>query len=367
MEIWLRGSRDMNTRVITAIFKKDLLDSLRNYQVILMVLTPIVLSLLFTNVMSGSKTAAALPEIGVISSPQQPLIESLTGKGLSKKITFFQDRHDLESAILEGRVRFGIILPEIIAHGNKGQPVTLLYPPHIPDFGVETLKSVFEAEIRSQLSMTPQPLPFEFKVEAVAGTTSNANAMADSMFPMLMVMAMGMVGFLALPMAIVEEREKGTLNAIFLTPIKTGEFIAGKSLFSLFLSLTTIFVMLSVNRKWSDNSGYLVLIIFSGTLMTIFTGLIIANFAKTQAAVNAIGTTLFLFFQMIPSLQHSSEVVRSVAPFVPSTYIFSGLRKAMFLDLAKVTINDDILTIVIMTTVAYLVAHAVYRFKKADK
>jgi ABC-type multidrug transport system permease subunit len=125
--------------------------------------------------------------------------------------------------------------------------------------------------------------------------------------------------------------------------------------------------MLSVNRKWSDNSGYLVLIIFSGTLMTIFTGLIIANFAKTQAAVNAIGTTLFLFFQMIPSLQHSSEVVRSVAPFVPSTYIFSGLRKAMFLDLAKVTINDDILTIVIMTTVAYLVAHGVYRFKKADK
>jgi hypothetical protein len=59
--------------------------------------------------------------------------------------------------------------------------------------------------------------------------------------------------------------------------------------------------------------------------------------------------------------------VRSVAPFVPSTYIFSGLRKAMFLDLSKVTINDDILTIIILTTVAYLVAHGVYRFKKADK
>ena len=39
----------------------------------------------------------------------------------------------------------------------------------------------------------------------------------------------------------------------------------------------------------------------------------------------------------------------------------------MFLDLSKVTINDDILTIIILTTVAYLVAHGVYRFKKADK
>ncbi|EKD82854.1 MAG: ABC-2 type transporter, partial [uncultured bacterium] len=202
---------------------------------------------------------------------------------------------------------------------------------------------------------------------AVAGSTSNANAMADGMFPMLIVMAMGMVGFLALPMAIVEEREKGTLNAIFLTPIKTSEFITGKSLFSLLLSLTTIVVMLSVNRKWSDNSGYLLLIIFSGSLMTIFTGLIIANFAKTQAAVNAIGTTIFLFFQMVPSLQHSSDIVRSAAPFVPSTYIFSGLRKAMFLDLSKVTINDDILIVVTLTAVAYMIAHGVYRFKQADK
>ncbi|HAE39559.1 MAG TPA: hypothetical protein DCG57_13135, partial [Candidatus Riflebacteria bacterium] len=238
----------MNSRAILAILRKDLLDGMRNYQVVLMVLTPIILSLLFTNVMSGSKTSAALPEIGVISSPQQPLIESLIGKGLSKKITFYQNRHDLESAILEGRVRFGIIMPDIISPKSlKNEPVTLLYPPHIPDFGVETLKSAFETEIRAQLNMTPQPLPFEFKVEAVSGSSSNANAMADSMFPMLMVMAMGMVGFLALPMAIVEEREKGTLNAIFLTQIKTSEFITGKSLFSLFLSVTTITVMLSLN------------------------------------------------------------------------------------------------------------------------
>ncbi|PKL41550.1 MAG: hypothetical protein CVV41_18340 [Candidatus Riflebacteria bacterium HGW-Riflebacteria-1] len=358
----------MNSRAILAILRKDLLDGMRNYQVVLMVLTPIILSLLFTNVMSGSKTSAALPEIGVISSPQQPLIESLIGKGLSKKITFYQNRHDLESAILEGRVRFGIIMPDIISPKSlKNEPVTLLYPPHIPDFGVETLKSAFETEIRAQLNMTPQPLPFEFKVEAVSGSSSNANAMADSMFPMLMVMAMGMVGFLALPMAIVEEREKGTLNAIFLTQIKTSEFITGKSLFSLFLAVTTITVMLSLNQKWGDNVGYLILIIFSGALMTIFTGLIIANFAKTQAAVNAIGTTLFLFFQMIPSLQHSSDIVRSAAPFVPSTYIFSALRKAMFLDLAKVTINDDIMIIVMLTAVAYLIAHGVYRFKQADK
>lgn len=360
----------MNINAIIAIFRKDLLDGARNYHVILMVLTPIILSLLFSNVMSDSKTAASLPEIGVISSPQQPIIEALASKGLGKKISFFQDRDKLESAILEGDVRFGIILPEIISSRSTkthSQAVTLLYPPHIPEFGVESLKSTFELEIRKQLNLTAPPLPFEFKAEPVAGNTSNAGAVADSMFPMLIVMALGMVGFLALPMSIVEEREKGTLNAIFLTPIKASEFIIGKSLLSFFLAIGTVTLMLTVNGKWGINVHYLILIVLMGSLMTIFTGLIIANFAQTQGSVNAIGTTFFMFFQMIPSLQHSSEVVRKIAPFFPSTYIFSALRKSLFLDLTKVSIMDDLTVIFALTLLAYLAAYLTYKLKKADK
>lgn len=360
----------MNLQAVCAIFRKDLLDGSRNYHVVLMVLTPIILSLLFSNIVSDSKTEAALPEIGMISSPQQPLIEALTGKGLGKKLTFFQDRDKLESAILEGDVRFGIILPELIDASNPRSAsgsVTILYPPHMPEFGIDTLKSVFEAEIRHQLNITAPPLPFKLKAEPVAGSTSNAGNVSDSMFPMLIVMALGMVGFLALPMSIVEEREKGTLNAIFLTRLTSSEFILGKSIFSFTIAMLTIIVMLSINGKWGSNSHFLLLIAFLGSLMTIFTGLIIASFATTQGSVNAIGTTLFLFFQMIPSLQHSSQLVEKIAPFFPSTYIFSGLRKAMFLDLTRVRIFDDISIVFAVTLAVYFVAWIIYRVKKADK
>lgn len=360
----------MNFKAIKAIFRKDLLDGMKNYHVILMVLTPIILSFLFSNVISSSKSAAALPEIGLISSPQQPLIEALTGKGLEKKMTFFQNRADLESAILEGKVRFGIILPEILSarsHKQSSQSVILLYPPHIPDFGVETLKSAFESEIRHQLGLNPPPLPFEFKTEAVAGAGKNSGSVADSMFPMLMVMAMGMVGFLALPMAIVEEKEKGTLNAIFLTRISVSDFILGKTLFSFFLAALTITIMLTINNRWGSNAHYIVAFVISGSLMTIFAGLIISQFAKTQGSVNAIGTTCFMFFQMIPSLQHTSEIVRKVAPIFPSTYIFAGLRKAMFLDLSKVTILDDLGIVISLTFALYLTTYFIYKRKKADK
>lgn len=360
----------MNLKAIFAIFKKDLRDGSKNYQIILMVLTPIVLSLLFSSVLSGSRSQSSIPEIGIISDPRQPLINSLTEKGLGKKIEFFKDRQQLESAILEGKVRFGIILPELIStktNFTKGLSVVLLYPPHIPDFGVESLKSAFESEIRKQLNLNPAPLPFDFKAESVSGSKSKTGSASDRMFPMLIVMSMGMIGFLALPMAIVEEREKGTLNAIFLTPLKTSEFILGKTLFSFFLAFSTILVMVTINGKWGGNSGYLLLFVIMGILMTIFIGLIISLFAKTQGSVNAIGTTLFLFFQMIPSLQHSSEVVNKIAPLFPSTHLFSGIRKSLFLDLTKVGIRSDIFTVATLTATAYLISLILFKLKKADK
>ncbi len=360
----------INLRAVKAIFKKDFLDGIKNYHIILMFFTPIVLSFLFSNVMSSSKSSAALPEIGVISSPQQPLIESIAQKGLEKKLKFFQNREELENAILDGSVRFGMILPEIISSKNKkniGQTITLLYPPHIPDFGVESLKSTFEVEIRKQLGLLPPPLPVKFVTEAVGGANGKSGTISDNIFPMLLVMSMGMIGFLALPMSIVEEREKGTLNAIFLTPIRVQDFIMGKSLFSFFLALLTITSILTINQKLGHNFQWLLAFATLGTLMVIFIGLIIASFAKNQGSVNAIGTTLFLFFQMIPSLQHSSEVVKKIAPFWPSTYIFSGFRKALFLDLKRVNIYDDLTMVFAITLLTYLCAFFVYKFRSADK
>jgi ABC-type multidrug transport system permease subunit len=101
--------------------------------------------------------------------------------------------------------------------------------------------------------------------------------------------------------------------------------------------------------------------------MVIFIGLIISLFAKTQGTVNAIGTTIFLFFQIIPSLQQTSDVIKKVAPLIPSTYLFSGFKKSLFLDLDKVDIYSDIYTVAGLTLLAYLVCFVAFRLKKADK
>lgn len=360
----------MNHKAIFAIFKKDLFDAARNYQIILMVVTPIILSVLFSNVVTTSRSESALPEIGIVSSSKQPLINAISDKGLGKKLVFYKNRQELEAAILENKVRFGIILPEIIStrtEFKKDTAVTLVYPPQMPEFGVESLKTAFESEIRHQLNLAPPPLPFEFKTEPVSGKNNLSGGMTEGMFPMLIVMAMGMIGFLALPMAIVEEREKGTLNAVFLTPLRTSEFIIGKTLFSFFLALATISTILTINGKWGENVAYLIGFMVLGTLMTVFIGLTVSLFAKTQGSVNAIGTTIFLFFQMVPSLQYSSDLISKIAPLFPSTYLFSGLKKSIFLDLSRVDIKSDFLTVAAIAFMAYIICFVLFKVKKADK
>ena len=254
----------MKLRTIKAILKKDILDGIKNYHIVLMVLTPILLSLLFSKIILKDKEkSSALPELGFISSPQQPLIEALVSKGMKEKITFYQDKNQLEQALLEGKIKFGLILPELITDKSverkNNLSVTLLYPPSLPDFAAETIRHSFESILRDQLNIKVPPLPFDLKIEAV-GSSSGKSSTADNILPMLILMSIGVIGFLALPMSIVEEREKGTLNAIFLTPITPSEFIIGKSLFSFMLIIFTVCSIITLNGKWNQNWFYMILI-----------------------------------------------------------------------------------------------------------
>ncbi len=226
----------MRLKPILAIFKKDLIDGSKNYHIVLMILTPIILSLLFSNLLNSSKSKTLLPTLGLISSPQQPLIKTIAQKGFGEKIKFFQTKKELESKILEGDIGFGIILPDIIASGSRNSDfkgITILYPSKYPEFSAKSLKEAFESEIRSQLGILPPPLPIKVSIERVSGNNGSEVSFSDSMFPMLILMALGMLGFLALPLTFVEEREKGTLNALYLTGIKPTELILGNHFFPL--------------------------------------------------------------------------------------------------------------------------------------
>lgn len=354
----------MNPRRILALFKKDLLDASRNYHVLLLVATPIILSLLFSNLFSESRSSTMMPRVGVLAPAGSPLLEKLQPKEFGIRIVSFSSRDEMESRIAEGEVSFGLMLPAVFptASSPRGLPkLTMIYPVETPEYAVERFRNTLEGELRKFLGKPAPPLPIELSFEPIGGSSAKQRSFGGDMLPMLILMALGMIGLLALPLSFAEEREKHTLDALFLTPTTTTELIVGKCLFSFVLQHATVLAMVALNGRWDGNQPYFWLFVSLGSVMFLLVGLFIAAVAETQASVNAMGSSLFLCFQMIPTLSATNDLLRMAANVVPSTYVLRGIRKALFLDLTKVDILGDLLILAIVTGFLYLITRIVFR------
>jgi len=241
-----------------------------------------------------------------------------------------------------------------------------VYPAETPEYLVERFQRTLEDELRKMFSIAAPPLPLDIAWEPIGGNAAKQRSFGGDMFPMLVLMAMGMMGLLGLPLSMAEEREKKTLDALFLTPITTGELIVGKCLFSFFMQLLTIFAMVALNSRWEGHQPYFWLITSLGSTLFLLVGLFVASIARTQGTVNALGSSLFLCFQMVPTLSSSSPFLQTVAHLVPSTYILRGLKKALFLDLSKVDITTDILTLFGIIVICYSILHLSFHRLEAD-
>jgi ABC-2 type transport system permease protein len=357
-------------RVVGAIFYKDILDGIKNYQILLIVLTPIFLSVLFNNLYKESRSKTMLPKLGVIGLANHPLLGKFQSENSGVKLSFFSHRQEMEAKIIEGEIGFGIILPSTITKelmAKKRPKLTLVYPAGIPQYIVERMEITLEQQVRQFFNVPPPPLPIEFELSPVGGDKEGDRAFSNDFFPMLILMAMGMVGFLGMPLSFVEEKEKKTLNAIFLTPTTANELIWGKSLFGLSLTLFTVLTMVTVNNRWSGNFLYISAFVFLGAVFCLFIGLIIAMYSESQGSVNACGTTLFMAFQLIPNLSQSSELMKALSPLVPSTFIGRGLKKALFLDLSKVDIFGDLAVVTCWALGAYLCLFLVLRSRSRNR
>ena len=360
----------MNLRRIEALVFKDIFDAIRNYHILLLVATPILLSLLFSSLFTESRSSVMMPRVGIMAEPDNRLFQYIKPQKMGLKLVFFSSRTELESKIAEGDVSFGLILPTLPASmpAMEQKPhLTMIYPAETPEYTIERLQHSLEEELRKFLGTPPPPLPVDITWEPIGGNIGKKRSFGGDMFPMLILMAMGMIGLLGLPLSIAEEREKRTIEALFLTPVTTSELIIGKCLFSFSLQIFTILAMVILNSRWDGHQPYFWLITVIGCIMFLFVGLFISTIARTQASVNAMGSSLFLCFQMVPTLSPTSDFLRTIAHLIPSTYVMQGLKKSLFLDLTKVDITSDLLTLSAVTFFFYFILMLSFRRLQVDR
>lgn len=121
--------------------------------------------------------------------------------------------------------------------------------------------------------------------------------LADRLLPLLVFYAL-MISSLVVPsFRLVEERERGTLAAVLVTPVRLSEVMLAKSAFGIVLGMAMTLLTLALNGFPAWHGGGLLVVLLIAAMMCSEIGMIYAVFSKNVPAlyifVKGLGVVLF--------------------------------------------------------------------------
>lgn len=320
----------MNSRVVSAFAQKDIVDAIRNRYLLGALLTPVFVAVLlrvllpgitnvnFTMVVhdpGGSRLVSelrAMPQMKVIAAASAEAVPNELEK--SKAVGGLAIPANFDADIAAGKQ------PELVAYINNKQS----------DIEQAVFRQLLE---RQFLTSVKERLPahlnwIDVNKEARAETPAlNLNQM---LLPMLLLLTFAMAGALVVPLLLVEEKEKRTLDFLLTSPASLSEIIAGKALTGVVYSVLFAGILLAVNYKLVANWPLTLLTILLGIVFVVAVGLFMGALFENTMQVNTwAGLVLFvLLAPSFPSLRLPAILERALH-FVPTYYFVEALRSAL--------------------------------------
>lgn len=219
-----------------------------------------------------------------------------------------------------------------------------------------------------KITATAQRLPVEARPKVLFNPDMRS---ANFLIPGMIAVLMQMMTVLLTAIAIVREREKGTLEQLYMTPIKPLGLMVGKIVPYAVVAYTELFLLLFFMRMAfgvpiAGNLFLLLLLVTPFILTMLGFGLLISTRAQsyqeaTQAAFGTMMPSIFLSGYIFP-IDTMPQFFQWVSQIIPTTYliqIFRGiiLRGAELQDLWK---QGLILTVMSV----WMITVAAVRFRK---
>ena len=310
----------MSPARVWKLLRKDLQMGPRSPVFLYAIVFPVVMTLLI-RVVFGSLFDPT-PRLGLVDQGQSEItaaVAALEGIETSRLATEQELRRKVQAHDLDG----GLLLPAGFdaAVRNGERPDLQLF------VGGESLASnrLILAVTTIDLVRDLAGLPAPVEVELVTVGDTESIPVASRLLPYLAMMAVLIAGVFVPASGLVEEREKKTLDAVLVTPVRMPEVLLSKALLGLGLALVTGTVTLALNDALGADPLGLVLIMGLGALMGAETGLILGSWARDTntltAAIKGLGFVLLapVIFFIWP------EVPQWIPYFFPTHYFMKPL------------------------------------------
>lgn len=321
----------MNSRVVTAIAWKDIIDAIRNRYLLIALLTPLLVALIFRVLLPGLEGQNALtivvhdPDnsqlVAQLRMPQIFLVEAGSADAVAGEVE-------------KSKAVGGLVVPTNfdadIAAGK--QPELFVFVNHKKrNFEQAAFRLLLQQHV---LSLVEQPVParltwIELAKESGSQESRRLN-LNQLILPLLLLLAFAMTGALVVPLLLVEEREKRTLDFLLTSPASLTDIIAGKALTGVVYSLLISVVLLTINQKLIGNWPLTLFTILLGIVFVVAVGLLMGSVFQNTMQVNT-WATLVLFVLLAPAFPSTGgpAALETAMRFIPTHYFTEALKLSL--------------------------------------
>jgi ABC-2 type transport system permease protein len=322
----------MNLSVVSAITRKDVIDAIRHRYLLTALVTPLLVALLFRVMLPGGENTKILTVVahdpgrsGLVvelrNTPQINVVEAASADSIASEV---------EKRKATGGVAVPANFDADIAAGK--QPELSVY--------LNNQKNAFEqASFRRMLgqmvrSFAKQPEPARLVWIDVDKKTNDplrgGTSLGQLLLPLLLILTFGMTGAFVVPLLIVEEKEKRTLDFLLSSPASLNDIIAGKAVTGVVYTLLIAGLLLGINRQFIHNWPLTLLTMSLGLLFVVGVGLVIGSLLKNTMQVNT-WASFVLIVLLAPSFPSIgiTEWFDKAMRVIPTYYLSEALSLAM--------------------------------------
>ncbi|MGD8604324.1 MAG: ABC transporter permease [Anaerolineales bacterium] len=289
---------------------------------------------------------------------------------------------EIQTLIENGQARAGMIIPPDYGQSLlAGETATVAFVLDGSDPNVAST-SLSAAELIGQVHSTEiivQRLErrgltgaFEPAVEVESRVWYNPDLESSVfMVPALIGMILQLLTSMLTATAIVRERERGTIEQLIVTPIRSWELVVGKLTPYIILSFIDMIEVLVVGTLWFDvpiEGSLTLLLILSGLFLvgSLGIGLFISTVAKTQQEA-----MMLSYFTMLPTVFLSGfffplaampPVLQWISHVIPLRYYLIIIRSVLLKGVGASALTGEIVALAIFAVV--LMGGAALRFRK---
>ena len=314
----------MNWRIIGTLIAKDFSLFFRKKLFAALTIFGLIIYIVLYFVMPNSVSETL--KIGLYAPVVPPVFNQLPNEGL--EIDIVSSEEALKEAVIDGKYVAGISLPADIMEkfNSKQKPtINLYFTPDVPDEAKDAVVLMIQELAYMQ---TGQPLSIELSGEILGpDTIGQPIPPRDRLRPLLAVFIL-MVEMLGLANLISEEVERGTIQALLVTPMSVKELFIAKGITGTGIAFVQAVLFMVLVGGMNQQPLIVLITLLLGAVLVTGIAFIIGSLSKDFMSVLGWGILAFILMILPSFIVMFPGVITGWVKVIPSYFLVDTVHRA---------------------------------------